>query len=35
MLQSDLFLTIITYGLFLPLERGLPEDGALVRVGHS
>lgn len=27
MLQIDLFLTIITYGLFLPLECGLPEDG--------
>ena len=35
MLQIDLFLTILTWGLFLPLECGLMEDEALVRVGHS
>lgn len=35
MLQIDLFLTILTCGLFLPLECGLMEDEALVRVGHS
>ena len=35
MLQIDLFLTILTCGLFLPLEYGLMEDEALVRVGDS
>lgn len=35
MLQIDLFLTILTCGLFLPLECGLMEDEALVRVGDS
>lgn len=31
MLQIDLFLTILTCGLFLPLECGLMEDEALVK----